>query len=121
MPLSNRYDKTASIITPTKAENAVTGSISETDVVSVSSYGFMIYAPSAKTRELVRQEFGLNPESDVEFGAGDYDAALLKGTYLKDATNSKRYHVLGVRPQRGMQPESEAHHLHFIVREVPYA
>ena len=120
MSLSNRFDKNAAVISVTNAENATTGSMSESDVEVIASYDYMIYPPSPRTAELMRQEFGLNPEAAMEFGVGAYDAALVKGTYLKDATNQKRYFVLGVRPQRGMTSEAESHHAHFVLREVPY-
>ena len=119
MAISDRFDRDVAIVVPTKGTNAA-GSVSLTDATAVASYECRIDPMTPKTRDLVVSMFGEQPTPDAEFMQGGYNANLAEGSsFLKDATNSKRYQVTGVAHQKGLA--ATPHHSFAVVREVPYA
>ena len=119
MAISDRFDRTVSIVVPTKGTNAA-GSVALTDATAVASYECRIDPMTPKARDLVASMFGKQPTPEQEFGQGGYTTSLAEGSsFLKDATNLKRYAVDGVAHQKGLA--ATPHHSFFVVREVPYA
>lgn len=114
MTVESRFDRVGKTYTITEVENAA-GGIEENESVSVSDWKFMVASPNPRTRELLRTEFGLEPNSDLLYVTGQYDSLIDVDQILIDDNNAKRYKILGVHPQRSIRTTPD--HLALVVME----
>jgi hypothetical protein len=109
MAVSDRFNRTVTIKQTTQEQSF--GFLEEVESDLVTSYKMMIFPPRPHQAQLVREEFGLEPNDDVRNGAGEYNASIEKDMIVDDGANSERFRILSVAPQRGQQ--STPNHLAF--------
>lgn len=114
MSIGARFNRVGKTYTLAETENAA-GGITEGETLSVSDWKFMVAPPNPRTRELLRSEFGLEPNADLLYITGQYNSLIDVDQILIDDGNAKRYKILGSHPQRSMR--STPDHLALVVME----
>ena len=98
MAVQDRMRSTGTVYSLTQTSDGF-GGIANQEVSLIASYRFWVYPKSPRNAELIRKEFGLEPNIRILYGTGQYDSSIASNQILVDDSTGDRYKILSVDPQ----------------------